>query len=267
MNKKFIIIAGIVLVTGLLFITGCPTGGTETTEGGTENKPEVTMNEMNSPIRKVDFKNFTFTKATDSKEKQEFTLKDGKLEKTEKSAELSLGEVKYADVTGDKKEEAIVEIKTRVKDQDKLNSVYVYTLEDEDPKLIMNFDSSEKAMLKNVGSDNGSLLVEMFGDAKFENGKWLVTVPKDKLDKENQPTIFTKTQLKWNGKEFAVEGKPEIVQVGAKTEEVASKNKEAEPKTKVSEGKDKETEPKVKEEKKDEKAKDKDAESATKAKG
>ncbi len=267
MNKKLLIIVGLIVVTGLLFITGCPTGDTETTKNEKENS-ETKMNEKNSPIRKVDFKNFTFSTGEDSKDKKELTLKDGKIEKTEKSEVISLGEVKYADLTGDEKEEAIVLINQGEGDKAKINSAYVYMLEDEDPKLLMSLASSDKVMLKNIASNEGNLMVELFGDAKFEKGKWEVTVPKEKMNAEKQPTIFTKTQFKWNGKEFAVEGKPEVLDVKAETEKAEPKEKEEKKESKETESKSKDdkSEEKESESKKEEsEPKTKDAESKSKS--
>lgn len=219
MSKKFIAIVGVILLSGLLIFTaGC---FTETTEkGNTETKSEsngqteTVSNENDSPIKKFDFKNFSYpleAEAKDGKGKA-LTLKDGKLEMTKESNGATLGKIQYADLNGDKAEEAIINLSVEGEKDAKSNRVYVYTLENDAPKLLWNFETpaGEEKGLKDISADKGNLLVEIYGDAKFENGKWTMTESKDKK-------TYTITQLKWDGKAFAVEGKPEVKEIDSKT--------------------------------------------------
>lgn len=222
MSKKVIFIVGLVLVIGLLGLAACfnetaKDGKSETPVNTEANNTTATaVNENDSPIKKVDFKNFEYTTMTDSKDGKEgkLVLKEGKLEKTDKANGITLGKVQYADLTNDKKDEAIVTLESVGDDKAKTNMVYVYTLENDAPKMLWSFETKggEDSGLKGISAEKGNLLVEIFGDAKFEKGKWEITASKEKDKKQ-----FTKTELKWNGKEFAVEGKPEVKDIDSKT--------------------------------------------------
>lgn len=219
MSKKFIAFVGVILLTGLLmFMAGCfnetAEKGTTETKSETNGKTETALNENDSPIKKFDFKNFSYPLEAESKDGKEksLTLKDGKLEMTKESNGATLGKIQYADLNGDKVEDAIINLSVEGEKDAKSNRVYVYTLENDVPKLLWNFEtpSGEEKGLKAITAENGNLLIEIYGDAKFENGKWAMTESKDKK-------TFTKTQLKWDGKAFAVEGKPEVKEIDSKT--------------------------------------------------
>lgn len=212
MSKKIIAIVSFILLTGLLIYTaGCLSETPEdTTSGETAETTETAENGGDSPIKKVDFKNFEYPlkKVEGEKEDKTLALKDGKLEKTEKSAGATVGEIQYAELTGDQMDEAIVNLAVEG-EKEKTNLVYVYTLENEKPKLLWSFDAGN---LKAISSEKGVLLVEIFGDAKFNKGSFEITAAKEEDKKK-----YTKTGLKWNGKEFVVEGEPEIKEVDAQT--------------------------------------------------
>jgi hypothetical protein len=70
------------------------------------DSPTLTRN-LESPIRKIDFRNFTYTGPDDYAET--FTLKNGEKPFVwRKEDGISLDDVKYADLTGDGNEEAIL---------------------------------------------------------------------------------------------------------------------------------------------------------------
>lgn len=214
MSKKIIAVAGVIILTGLLmFMAGCFSETTETTETQTTETTETASTENESPIKKFDFKNFSFPLEEKDKDGKDLalTLKDGKLEKSEKSAGATLGKIQYADLNGDKTDEAIIKLSVEGEKDAKSTRVYIYTLEDEKPKLLWNFETAggEEKGLKAISAEEGNLVVEMFGEAKFEKGKWELAESKDKKQ-------YTKTALKWNGKEFAVEGDPKVLDVEEK---------------------------------------------------
>ncbi|MEZ5426227.1 MAG: hypothetical protein R2747_08185 [Pyrinomonadaceae bacterium] len=227
MNKKFIGIVSFVLIAGLvLILVGCPGGsgqggGGEKTEKNSAADPgEKAPVEKDAAIKKVDFKNFTYpwTKDFAQEKEKDFTVKDGSLKIKEDSGGLTVGKILYADLTGDSLAEAIVEV-TMTGGNSSSNLVYVYTLENEKPKLLWSFDAGGGAEggLRAVSPEKGNLVVEIFGDAKLVKGDWEASVPKDKFKGKCCPTIYTKTALKWNGKEFVVEGKPEVLDIEDKT--------------------------------------------------
>lgn len=218
MSKKLVIFVSLALITGLVvFIAGC-TGGTATVEKTETTKqvdpPAKTGTEgadKDSPIAKVDFKNFAFPVKTADAKEQTVTLKDGKAAKTAEMAGATLGNILYADVTGDKASEAIIDVAMEGEKDAKTTMVYVYTLENEKPKLLWSFETAggDKTGLKAITADKGNLMVEMFGDVKFVKGVFETAATTEKGK-------YTKTQLKWNGKEFAVEGSPEVLDIESK---------------------------------------------------
>ncbi len=216
MSKKFILIVGLVITIGLLMTNACWTETVKEENGEDVNKPELAVNETDSPFKRVDFKNFSYPLEIDAKDEKEksLTLKDGKLEKSNESNGAELGKIQYADLTGDGVDEAIIDLGITEDKNAKSNVVYVYTLEDEKPKLLWSFETKggEESGLKAITADNGKLLVEMFGDVKFVEGNWKMADSKEKVKGK-----YTKTELKWNGKEFVVEGKPEVVAASSKT--------------------------------------------------
>lgn len=220
MSKKLITIIGLLVIGSLVFVVGC----FDTSTKETKETKETVKNEE-SPMKKVDFKNFSFPIAIDAEDDKEktLTLKDGKAEKTKDSMGAELGEVQYADLTGDNMEEAVINLGLTGEKDAKSNMVYVYTLENEKPKLLWNFETKagDKVGLKEIKAADGKLLVEMFGDVKFEKGNFEVAESKEATDKT------TKIELQWKEKQFeAVEGKPEVKE-GEKKED---KTKEGEKK-------------------------------------
>lgn len=206
MSKKLILTIGLVVIGSLIFITGCP--AVDTPDPEITKNPPIKGNEATSKIKKVDFKNFAFPIEVDAKKGEEklLSLKDGKLAKTKDAMGAELGKIQYADLTNDKNLEAIVNVGLTGEKDAKSNMVYVYALNDEDPKLLWNFETKagEKVGLKEIKADNGKLLVEMFGDVKFNKGTFETVESKEK----DKTTIIP---LKWNEKGFeAVEGKPEV---------------------------------------------------------
>lgn len=77
-----------------------------------DNSPTSAPN-LNSPIRKIDFKNFTYpwTEDLTSNDDKTFTLKDGETPfELGKQMGVLLGKVKYADLTNDGQDEALITI-------------------------------------------------------------------------------------------------------------------------------------------------------------
>ena len=166
--------------------------------------------EENSAIGKIDFKNFAFSE-TEGYEK--FTLKDG--EKTfemGKEDGISLDKMEYSDVTDDGEKEAILTMSIQTGGSSMPNLIYIYTLRNGKPILLWSFITGDRAEggLKKVYAENGELVVETFGDNKFENDEWEFHFPKNKFTGYCCPSAYTKIHFKWNGKKFAPEGKPEL---------------------------------------------------------
>ncbi len=107
-----------------------------------------------SPIRKVDFENFTYPDAGDY---QEFKLKNGaKSYKHLEEDGIYLGKIEYTDVTGDRKEDAILLMGIQTGGSAIPTLIYIYTLKNEKPKLLWAFMTGDRADggLKDIYAEN-----------------------------------------------------------------------------------------------------------------
>ncbi|HEY0457579.1 MAG TPA: hypothetical protein VGC97_00410 [Pyrinomonadaceae bacterium] len=177
-----------------------------------------------SPIRSVDFGNFTYpwTEEMSSADEKILTLKNGKREFViNGQIGVSLSKPEYGDVTNDGEEEALINLSVQTGGSSMPNMIYVYTLENKKPKLLWSFDTGDRAEggFKKIYAEHGELVVELFGDGKFENGKRSFDIPKGKFKGLCCPTVFTKNRFKWNGEKFVVEGTPELFDYDPKNQQ------------------------------------------------
>ncbi|MBA2737718.1 MAG: hypothetical protein H0U50_13140 [Pyrinomonadaceae bacterium] len=205
----------VLLMIQLLAITfafsACQKSRTENTQAQPQPIVAPTTDE-DLLIRKIDFKNFTYTDKTG---KNIFTLTNGEEPFDQmKDIAFSLENIEYADLTNDKEDEAIIHISVQYGGGSS-GLFYVFTLENKNPKILWYGESGYGAEgeLKKVYAENDKLIVEFFGnnqfvettgEFKFLNQK---TVPKDLCC----PTSFTKFRFKWDGEKFALAGKPELL--------------------------------------------------------
>jgi hypothetical protein len=183
-----------------------------------------------SPIGKFDFKNYTYElprgwqnpdgttditltngKATPYAGKVSEDMSDEeKVEaKTRRRIGMSYVAAKYLDVTGDGQDEAIVILKVETEGSAIPQIGYVFTWKDGRPELIWPFRTGDRADggLKDVRSENGMMIVELYGQDRFilgqtETGK--VTGDEEQLC---CPLFFTRSSYKWNGTSFLMQGK------------------------------------------------------------
>ena len=182
-----------------------------------------------SPLAQIDFKNFSYKlpRGWQNPDNSDLTLGNGRLdpiavhidqdmpdeEKIERRARRRIGAsyvtTKFMDVTGDGDDEAFVILKIETTGSAIPQLVYVYTWKDEKPEPIWYFRTGDRADggLKDIRLDNGNLTIELYGQDRFllgetETGK--VTGDEEQLC---CPTFFTKTNYKWNGKHFLLQGK------------------------------------------------------------
>jgi hypothetical protein len=156
----------------------------------------------NSPIRSIDFRNFTYSfteglrNPTDPK--PTFTLKDGKHPETRDKQGLvgeigiSLNNVIYGDVTGDNQEDAILTMSILTGGSAAPNIVYIYTLENNRPKQLWDFTTGDRANkgLRKVYSENEQLIVELNSPVESKG--------------DCCPVFFTRSKYKWTGKKFQI---------------------------------------------------------------
>lgn len=183
-----------------------------------------------SPIGKFDFRNYSYEmpRGWENPDGSEITLVNGKVapvagntkrddmtdeEKAELRSTRRIGlsyvATKYFDVTGDGVDEAIVILKIGTGGTAIPQVVNIYDWKDGKPEKLWTFRTGDRADggLKDIRSENGLLLVELFGQDRFllgqtETGK--ITGDEEQLC---CPTHFTRTLYKWNGNVFLMQGK------------------------------------------------------------
>jgi hypothetical protein len=169
----------------------------------------------NSSIERIDFKNFTYKGPADYP--ATFTLKNGERPYVphQKSNEegYSLQDIAYLDLTGDGKDEALITIYVETGGSAVPHLVFIYTLEKNKPKLLWKFITGDRAEggLKKIYPDNGKLVIELFGENHLAKGKWTSHIPR--VQGLCCPTLYTKTRFKWNGKQFVIDGTPEVFDI------------------------------------------------------
>lgn len=168
--------------------------------------------ELDSGIRKIDFGNFTFPWTEDQGASDSFTLIEGKKERVGDESGAHLQPIEYGDVTNDKQEEAMISISPETGGNCQCFMVYVYTLKNNKPTLLWSFDTWDRAEggFKRAYSERGDLVIELFGDDKFENDKWDFDIAEGKFNGLCCPTTYTRFHFHWNGSKFVLTGKPEL---------------------------------------------------------
>lgn len=171
-----------------------------------ETKPSNTNTAPagDTSIRKADFENFTYPKAGAVGPIKLVDAKDAK-------SGAKLEKIEYGDVTKDGTEEAMVIVDPHTSNDTASDIVYVFTPEKGQPKLLWSFATGDRAKggYKRVYAEGGSLIVELFGEDKYDNGQWHFDIPADKFKGLCCPTLFTKFRFDWNGHQFALAGEPQ----------------------------------------------------------
>lgn len=165
----------------------------------------------NSPLAGFDFKNFTYPlpRGWQDADAKEAVLENGLRRRSEEKIGLSYVTTKFGDANGDNVDEAFVILKIETAGAAIPQVVYVFTLKDEKPELIWHFRTGDRADggLKNVYTENGEVLVELFGQDRFVLGA--VETSKITGDEEQLccPIYFSRTRYKFNGRDFLLQGK------------------------------------------------------------
>lgn len=222
--KRFLCLAQIVLA---VTITSC---NTRSSGAGRTNSPVVpaasqnpptnnigsplaqapaspSLNSPSSPIRKVDFKNFTYpwypTGYVPPNGRRQIRLQSGemKVEAAKNTDRLwaSLANVSYADLTGDGKEEAIVTVVTNFDPNGSLGCIFIYNIGTGEPRLLWSHETGDRANagLRSIRVEGLDLVVEQY-DIKFD---W----PKGKYEDETAlccPKRFIRSHYRWDGEHF-----------------------------------------------------------------
>jgi hypothetical protein len=175
-------------------------------------------------IRQVDFKNFTYplkdhllghgelqwlsAQVAGIPRLRTIQLKDGEnLQKVPigkiddggyyEVSGFTLQEVKYADLTGDGKEDAIVVLRYYTGGTQTTNYVYIYSFADGHPKLLAYCHTGSRADfgLYGVYGEHGGLVFELLDPEKSEG--------------DCCSSGFVRTRYRWDGSRFEAVGAPE----------------------------------------------------------
>jgi hypothetical protein len=178
--------------------------------------PSATPN-LNSPIRDIDFENFTYPWTAEMStfhDEKSFTLTNGEREFVRNGQiGVSMAKIVYGDVTNDGEVEAFINLGVQTGGSAMPNMIYIYTLENGKPKLLWSFDTGDRAEggFKKIYAENGVLVVELFGDTHYEKGSWIFNIPEGKFKGMCCPTLYTKNYFKWNGKRFVISDSPKLL--------------------------------------------------------
>lgn len=190
----------------------------------------------NSPIGAFDFKNYTYELPRGWQNPDgstEITLTNGHVApiegqvntdemSPEDKAEAKLSRrigmsyvtTKFMDVTGDGEDEAFVILKIGTAGSAIPQVVYVFEWKDGEPQLIWPFRTGDRADggLKDLRTENGQLVVELFGQDRFILGQTETGKITGDYEQLCCPSYFTRSYYKWNGKNFLLQGKRQTFQ-------------------------------------------------------
>lgn len=220
--ENFVIVCAILGSSGVM--TACSTGDAVSqlpspqVSASPAPRAEVESSPVpNSPIRLIDFANFTYpAKPIYSEGNKNFTLQNGKYQgRLRDGADIpyavSLAYLSYGDVTADEGEEAMVVVFENVKGTAIPYYVYIYTLKKGDPKLLWSFEAGDRADggLRQVYAENGELVIELYGNGKVIGGD--LYAEDGMTGGDCCPTHFTLARYQWQGNRFHQKGKEEML--------------------------------------------------------
>lgn len=163
-------------------------------------------------IKNVDFNNFIYSDKTG---KAIFSLTNGEQPFGQmKDIAYKLENLEYSDLTDDNSDEAIIHISIQYGGSDKSGLLYVFTLENNKSKMLWYLESGYGADggLKQAYAENNNLIVELFGDNKFEENTGEFKFPNHKDVPKDLccPTSFTRFRFRWIGEKFVLNRKPKL---------------------------------------------------------
>jgi hypothetical protein len=183
-----------------------------------QSEPRSNKSQPKSPIRQVDFKNFTYPKLPTGKcSMSEVRLINGRYDAPADIAgkrptvdcwSVALGPITYGDVTGDGEEEAIVELYAEAGGTEASEDIYLYTLKGGNAALLWKFATGDRAEggLRRIAAESGELVVELFGVGTAIGKKLYGTEDVGACC----PKHFTRTKYRWVGTEFQQGGPEEV---------------------------------------------------------
>ena len=217
MRDEILLTSKILILVMVFTFSACQKSEVENNAPSSQKSSQTQVSDKT--INEIDFKNFTYFDKTG---KALFTLKDGETPFVKgKDVAFILNNIEYADLTNDNEDEAIINILVE-NGNSSAGLIYIYTLENKQLKKLWYAaaGSDAKGGLKEIYTENGELIIELFGNNKFIESKGEFEFP-DQADVPKDlyhPTTFTKFRFKWNGEKFALEAKPELLDYDLKNE-------------------------------------------------
>lgn len=152
-----------------------------------------------SPIRRIDFRNRTYPSFWS---KNPIKLRDGKLKREEEHciSHFSLERVDYLDLTGDGREEALLNVTdwTACGSSGFSHYYYIYAIRNNKPCLLWRFSTGSEGICgqKDFRLEKRDLVLELFGDCRvggirFRGG-----------GVECCPTEYSRIRVAWDGQRF-----------------------------------------------------------------
>lgn len=202
---------------------GANTSAREAVNGNTEEATpppaETVANPTpDSPIRKIDFENFSYPFPERPNNRKRIKLRDGEQSPTlfgehgiPHDIGYGLSDVSYGDLTGDGIEEGIVVLNHIHSGSGISSYVYIYTLRLSRPALLWSFATGDRADggFQKVAAENGELLVELMGRNKIIGSDLYADDGTGKGD--CCPDAFTRTRYRWRDGRFRLQGMPEVI--------------------------------------------------------
>ena len=172
-------------------------------------------------IRDIDFRNFSYPSLPTGKcSMNSLRVRNGKYGSTKNFSPgrtpeggcwaVDVAPVEYGDVTGDGREEAVVELCAEVGGTSSSSDVFIYTLKNAKPVLLWKFATGDRADggLRRIYAENGQLVVELAGKDKIIGGD--LYAPDGTSTGACCPTVFTRTKYRWIRGRFVRSGEPEV---------------------------------------------------------
>jgi hypothetical protein len=160
-----------------------------------------------SSVRRIDFRNMDYPETICANMPTEsFRLRRGLFGTTDFG--MKLRSISFGDVSGDGNDEAIVAFDQLSDGSGSWNSVYVFALEQKQPKVIYVFETGDRAQggLRTAFAEGGEFVLELWGPGNTlertfgSDGTGLCC-----------PWTFTRTRYQWLKQIFQQVGSPEIL--------------------------------------------------------
>ena len=209
-NEKFLILT-------FLFLIGLFSACEKKTTGKITARFESSKDSSSyTKIENVDFRNFSYSSVNN------FTLVNGERPYGQvEDITFRFKNIQYCDLTNDGQNEAVINIYIGHATTS-ANSLFIYTLENDQPKKLREIFSGYHANggLKDFYARDKILTVEFFGNTKFDKNSEQFIFPNIQKYPEAEccPNKFTRFNFNWNDGKFVLTDEPKLLDYNWKKE-------------------------------------------------